>query len=229
MKLTSRNFLFWRAQLIPFLRGQELLCFVDGSLPCPPKTVTAAPPSEGSSAGTTTTSIVPNPEYRAWVKQDQSILSLLISSMSDEVLYLALGRTTSVAIWESITSALGSSSQARCLNLLGQFQMLHQGNSTTADYLGRAGVLVEALTQAGRPLSLMEQNLYLLRGLRPELKAMAASFTSGNAVPLSHLSNYLQAHEFILVDDYPIGDSTVSHSAFFAGPDRGSSNGGWQS
>ncbi|XP_019164361.1 PREDICTED: uncharacterized protein LOC109160529 [Ipomoea nil] len=165
MKLTSRNFLFWRAQLIPFLRGQELLGFVDGSLPCPPETVTAAPSSEGSSAGTTAATIVPNPDHRAWVKQDQSIMSLLISSMSDEVLHLALGRTTSAEIWQSITSALGSSSQARCLNLLGQFQVLRQGNSTTAEYLGRAGVLVEALAQAGRPLSLMEQNLYVLRGL----------------------------------------------------------------
>ncbi|XP_019190008.1 PREDICTED: uncharacterized protein LOC109184462 [Ipomoea nil] len=157
MKLTSRNFLFWRMQLVPFLRGQELLGYVDGSFPCPAATIAAA--SSGDSTSATPASVVPNPAHHAWVKQDQSILSLLISSMSDEV--------------------------------------LRQGNSTTAEYLGHAGVLAEVLVQAGRPLSLMEQNLYVIRGLRPELKTLAAAFTNGNAVTLDHLSDYLAANEFM--------------------------------
>lgn len=36
IKLTTRNFLFWRTHLVPFLRGQNLLGFVDGLIPCPP-------------------------------------------------------------------------------------------------------------------------------------------------------------------------------------------------
>nr|GMC82660.1 uncharacterized protein LOC109150755 [Ipomoea batatas] len=35
IKLTSTNFLFWKAQLILFLRGQNLYGFVDGTHPCP--------------------------------------------------------------------------------------------------------------------------------------------------------------------------------------------------
>ncbi|XP_019184400.1 PREDICTED: uncharacterized protein LOC109179350 [Ipomoea nil] len=225
MKLTSRKFLFWRTQLLPFLWSQELLGYVDGSLSCPPATI-AAPSSSADSSTIPAVSVVPNPAYQVWVKQDQLILSLVISSMSDEVLYLALGRNMSAAMWESITTALGSSSQAKCLNLLAQFQLLRQGNSTTADYLGRAGVLVESLIQAGRPLSLMEQNLYVIRGLRPELKTLAASFTSGSAVTLAHLSDYLQANEFILVDDFPAADEIAAHSAFYAGNGRGVSSGG---
>ncbi|XP_019160053.1 PREDICTED: uncharacterized protein LOC109156664 [Ipomoea nil] len=172
---------------------------------------------------------VANPAYDAWVKQDQTIVSLLVSSMADEVLHLALGRDTSAAIWTSITGALGSSSQARCLTLLSQIQMLRQGNATTADYLGRAGILVEALIQASRPPTLMEQNLYVIRGLRPELKALATSLTAtGAALTLTHLSDFLQAHEFILVDDYPSLDTGVAHTAMYARTGWGSHGGGRQ-
>ncbi|XP_019176905.1 PREDICTED: uncharacterized protein LOC109172213 [Ipomoea nil] len=229
MKLTLKNYLFWRMQLLSFLRGQDLLGFVDGSFPCPPATILGTPLTGDSATTSTATVAVANPAYHAWVKQDQTIVSLLVSSMADEALHLVLGRDTSADIWSSTTGALGSSSQARCLTLLSQFQMLRQGNATTADYLGRAGVLVEALIQAGRPLTLMEQNLYVIRGLRPELKSLATSLTAtGAAVTLTHLSDFLQAHEFILVDDYPSLDTGVTHTTMYAGTGRGTHGGGRQ-
>ncbi|XP_019157306.1 PREDICTED: uncharacterized protein LOC109153873 [Ipomoea nil] len=207
MKLTSKKFLFWRMQLLPFLRGQELTGFVDGSHPCPSEMITADSSTGSSSTTTTSAALVQNPAYHAWVKQDQTIVSLLISSMSDEVLHLALGRNTSADIWASVSSALGSTSRTRCLNLLGQFQLLRQGNSTIANYLGRAGVLVESLIQAGRPLSLMEQNLYVIRGLRPELKSLATSLTA-TGTPVT------------------VADGATSHTALYAGTGRGSHGGG---
>ncbi|XP_019171918.1 PREDICTED: uncharacterized protein LOC109167353 [Ipomoea nil] len=164
IKLTSRNFLFWRTQLVPFLKGQELLGFVTGETPCPAPTVTSPTPTD-SSSGVASTQL-PNPDYKHWVRQDASILSLLVSSMADEVLHLAVGRNTSKEVWDSITTALGSSSRARCLNLLGQFQSLRQGSMTAADYIGQAQLLVEALSLAGRPLSLDEQNLWVQRRLK---------------------------------------------------------------
>ncbi|XP_019150239.1 PREDICTED: uncharacterized protein LOC109147057 [Ipomoea nil] len=115
IKLNARNFLFWRTQLVPFLRGQGLLGYVDGGTPCPPATIDTAPTSGDTAVMPATSG--PNPAHQAWMQQDQSILSLLISSLSDEVMYLAVGRTTSKAVWDSITAALGSSKRARCLNL----------------------------------------------------------------------------------------------------------------
>ncbi|XP_019175725.1 PREDICTED: uncharacterized protein LOC109171047 [Ipomoea nil] len=120
IKLTSRNFLFWRTQLVPFLRGQELLGFVTGETPCPSPTIASAL-AESSTSDVANSVRVSNPKFKTWVRQDASILSLLVSSMADEVLHLAVGRNTSMEVWDSITTALGSSSRARCLNLLGQF------------------------------------------------------------------------------------------------------------
>ncbi|XP_019158520.1 PREDICTED: uncharacterized protein LOC109155290 [Ipomoea nil] len=36
IKLTYKKFLCWRSQVVPFLRGHELMGFIDGTNPCPP-------------------------------------------------------------------------------------------------------------------------------------------------------------------------------------------------
>ncbi|XP_019196314.1 PREDICTED: uncharacterized protein LOC109190295 [Ipomoea nil] len=182
IKLTSRNFLFWRTQLVPFLRGQELLGFITGETPCPSPTI-ASVPAESSTSDVANSVRVPNPEFKTWVRQDTSILSLLVSSMADEVLHLAVSRNTSK-----------------------EFQSLRQGNLSPADYIGQAQLIVEALSLAGRPLSLDEQNLWVFRGLRPEFRSMAYSLTvSGNPVTLPQLADFLQAQEFIAADDLSPG------------------------
>ncbi|XP_019184152.1 PREDICTED: uncharacterized protein LOC109179036 [Ipomoea nil] len=137
--------------------------------------------------------------------------------MADEVLHLAVGRNTSKEVWDSITAALGSSTRARCLNLLGQLQSLRQGDLSPADYIGKAQLIVEALSLAGRPLSLDEQNLCLFRGLRPEFRSMVSSLTaSGKPVSLPQLADFLQAQEFIYSGDIPVGLGSASNNSLAA-------------
>ncbi|XP_019154326.1 PREDICTED: uncharacterized protein LOC109150804 [Ipomoea nil] len=214
IKLTAQNFLFWRTQLVPFLRGQGLLGYVDGEHLCPLAVITAAAPSDESASAGVTPSVTANPAHGAGIQQDQSILSLLISSLSDEVMYLAVDRTTSREVWQSITAALGSSTRARCLNLLAQFQSLRQGDSSPAEYLGRAQLIVEDLSLADRLISLDEQNLYVFRGLRPEYRAMAASLAvSSEPVTIPQLADFLQAQQFIFADDFTAGGSAFPRDA----------------
>ncbi|XP_019160460.1 PREDICTED: uncharacterized protein LOC109157031 [Ipomoea nil] len=226
IKLNNRNFLFWRTQIIPFLRGQGLLGYIDGSHLCPPTTlpVTAQP---GNSGTTAAGSMVANPAHAAWVQQDQSILSLLISSLFDEVMPLAVGREMSRDVWLSINESLASSTRARCLNLLGQFQTLRQCNMSASEYLGKAKMLVEALSLAGHRLSLDEQVLYVLRGLRPEFRAMASALTvTGTPMTLSQLGDLLQAQDFIQGDEFAMDQSVnTAPVAMYAGR-GGQSSGG---
>lgn len=56
VKLTTDNYILWRAQVLPLLRSRYLEGYVDGTLPCPPPH---------------------HPAYHAWVAQDQAILSPL--------------------------------------------------------------------------------------------------------------------------------------------------------
>ena len=40
VKLSSENFLFWRAQVVPLLRSNSLMGYVDGSVKCPAAEIT---------------------------------------------------------------------------------------------------------------------------------------------------------------------------------------------
>ncbi|XP_019170988.1 PREDICTED: uncharacterized protein LOC109166469 [Ipomoea nil] len=146
---------------------------------------------------------------------------------------LAVGRETSRDVWLAINESLASSTRARCLNLLGQFQTLRQGSMTASEYLGKAKLLVEALSLAGHHLTLDEQVLYVLRGLRPEFRALASAPTvTGKSVTLSQLGDLLQAQDFIQGDDLSAMDAgnTSSPVALYAGRDgQTSGHGGRQS
>ncbi|GAA0146845.1 hypothetical protein LIER_06702 [Lithospermum erythrorhizon] len=83
IKLTNDNHLHWYTQLEPFLSDHDLLGYVNGSIPYPP---THVPSSTGE--------LLPNPAYTLWCCQDKLIMSLLISSMSEETMLLAVGKTS---------------------------------------------------------------------------------------------------------------------------------------
>lgn len=105
IKLTTTNYLFWRTQLLPFLRGQNLHGFVDGSHPCPASHVSVA-----NTTGEESLTLTINPNYALWIQQDQLILSLLIFSLSEETLPIVTGLNTLKAVWDALEAALSSPS-----------------------------------------------------------------------------------------------------------------------
>lgn len=194
IKLTNTNFVFWRAQVIPFLQRHDLMGFVDGTNPCP----SALLPTKDNNALPQ-----PNPLYAAWVRQDHVALSMLISSFSHRVMHHALGRNTSLAMWLSVKRALAPFSRSRVLHLIRQLHGLSQGDSSVPNFIAQAQVIVEDLTLAGRPVSLDEQNLYVFKGLRPEFVPLTASLVVlGQPVSLQELADLLGSHKWVVDASY---------------------------
>jgi hypothetical protein len=76
-KLTQNNYLVWHHQLQTFLQGHDLYGFVDGTYKPPyPHTSTTI---DGSLRIST------DPETLRWFRQDQLILSMLMSTISKEL------------------------------------------------------------------------------------------------------------------------------------------------
>nr|CAN61640.1 hypothetical protein VITISV_021909 [Vitis vinifera] len=73
IKLTSSNYLLWRNQFVPLLTSQELFSYLDGSITAPSPMITA---SDGTPKS--------NPAYTSWLHTDQTLLSLLYSSLTEE-------------------------------------------------------------------------------------------------------------------------------------------------
>jgi hypothetical protein len=71
--------------MVPFLEGQNLFGYVDGTLPQPPKLI----PDNTSGL------LVTNPAYLPWYHQDQMIFSAIISTLSVETLPHVIGLSTS--------------------------------------------------------------------------------------------------------------------------------------
>ncbi|KAJ0093600.1 hypothetical protein Patl1_26525 [Pistacia atlantica] len=68
LKLTPTNFSSWKTQVETLMLGLDLDGYLDGSFPCPPKTITHEK------------QIVSNPDYRKWLRQDALIRHAILSS-----------------------------------------------------------------------------------------------------------------------------------------------------
>lgn len=80
-KLSRDNFSLWQAQVLPAIRSTQLLAVLEGKIPIPAETIEVEDPVDK-----TKTTKAPNPDYAAWVAQDQLLLGYLTNSMSREVL-----------------------------------------------------------------------------------------------------------------------------------------------
>ncbi|XP_019179773.1 PREDICTED: uncharacterized protein LOC109174981 [Ipomoea nil] len=201
LKLTSCNYLFWRTQMLPFLEGQGLLSFIDGSIPYP----VAAPVAFASTSNSLAAAGELVARQGAWRRQDKARLSLLILSLSEETIRFAVGHSTSRQLWLTIDQSLASSSRSRALQLFDELQPLLQGDSSIADYIGRAQLLVDDLALTGRDVTLDDQNLYIFRGLQSEFCSLVANLARGATVPLVEVVYFLVSQEWICTDDR-VGD-----------------------
>lgn len=107
LKFTHQSYLLWKAQLVPYPQGQNFFGFVDVT--------------PDSTAG----SMVANPAYQTWFDQDKMILSAIISSLFEGVLYS--------------TPLRSSSPQSKaCIIQIYQLATLKKGSTPIANYFQKA-------------------------------------------------------------------------------------------
>lgn len=96
-KLNRNHYPIWKAQMLPYLKGQEVFVYVDGTIKPPSKTLFAANDTSTSS-----------PQYAAWSKQDNLILSAINSSLIDEVLAQVYQASSSCSVWTALETCFAS-------------------------------------------------------------------------------------------------------------------------
>jgi hypothetical protein len=173
----------------PYLLGQGVFHFFDGSVLCPPSYIFDSSASSSSTI---------SPSFLRWKQQNRLILSALLSSLSVDVLHLVVDCSTSHCVWRALEKVLASLSNSRIMQLHGSFQDLRQGDSLVSLYMQQAKSLFDELAATGRPVSLENFNLYVFCGLRGEFKDLVTSLIT-KIEPLSYadLHNHLLTHEFL--------------------------------
>ena len=179
IKLTRENYLLWKAQIVPYLRGQHLYGFLDGSRPAPSSNVAATPD-------------LLNSDLQAWQTQDQMILSAIISSLSETVLAHVVNCRTSCDVWLCLEKMFTSQSRARQMQLHHQISTLKKGDSSIADYFHK----FTTLAAIEHPLSDYQLVSFFMSGLGFEYDPMVASIqTHSHPYNFDDLYGLFLSHE----------------------------------
>ncbi|XP_042946978.1 uncharacterized protein LOC122279823 [Carya illinoinensis] len=147
--------------MLPYLKGQNVFGYIDGSLKQPSKEFTDA-------TGTTSQ----NPLFEIWETQDNLILSCHNDSLTDEVLAQVAHCTTSREVWLTLTSSFASQSRAQVIQVRTQLSTARKVNQTTSKYFMHIKRLADTLAIAGQPLNNDDLTTYLLAGLGPEYDSL---------------------------------------------------------
>lgn len=181
IKLTTTNYLVWKTQFLPILNCFSLQSFIDPAVPSP----TPSPSC---------------PIYQAWWRQDQLLVSWILSSLSEEVLPSIIGLNTAAAIWSSLAASYGRPSQSRIL----QLQMHLQNTKQAADeevgkFLRRAKLIADELTAAGAPVPLSAFNASVFNNLHSDFGQVVTALAVRQApVTFEELLEVLTSHEIRL-------------------------------
>ncbi|XP_073351893.1 uncharacterized protein [Aegilops tauschii subsp. strangulata] len=168
-KLSRTNYVLWRTQIIPQLRGAGVFGYVDGTLPEPAKLL-ATKDKDGKET------FEPNPLHPIWVREDQQVLGYLLSNLSKEVLITSLSCVNNIR-----TSLINA----------------QKGNQSVASYFASMRGLADELAAAGKPIQDDELISYILHGLdqdyQPLVSALDARVTPASLDEiLSMLNNFDQ-------------------------------------
>nr|TKS03747.1 magnesium transporter [Populus alba] len=167
-KLSKDNYHVWKAQLIPFFRGQGIFGYLDGTIPIPSKEISAA----------ATSSVISNPLYEHWQRQDAVIVAILFSTISENVLIQVVSYTTSAAIWCALAKSFSSQSRARVIQLRTELVNTRKGSQSAHDFFMQIKRMTDELAVAGHALHCDEIISYLLSGLGHDYDSLVTAITA---------------------------------------------------
>lgn len=111
IKLDRNNYIIWKSQLLPVLRGHDLEGYVDGTHKCPSRIISNSSSEENSSQATV------KPTYSVQIKWDQLLLSWILSTLTKGVLAQVVGCVSSRDVWKTLENMFASQSKARIMQL----------------------------------------------------------------------------------------------------------------
>lgn len=187
MKLEGENNLTWLYQILPIIRTNDLMGFVDGSEVCPPQFLSK---EDGKN--------ILNPEFTFWNKKDQFLLSWINTTLAEKVLSTVYGLNTSRLVWASLAKRFASDSKSRISHIKRQLQSLRQGSKTCSEYLQTAKQWADQLAAIGKPIEDDDLIHFLISGLNPTFNAFVTTFsliTRDNSFSFDDFQHELLNHE----------------------------------
>ena len=186
VKLTDGNFLMWQQQVDVAVCGYSLENFLTGDANPPPQMI--PDPAEGT--------MVLNPAYIAWQRQDRRVAGWLLSSLSEAALVLVVGLRSARDIWSALETNFASRSTAKVMQYRQQMQNLKKDSLTMSEYLSKMRSYFDLLGSVGCRISDGEQILHLLGGLGQDYDPAMCNVTSRSEPwSIADVSSFLLSFE----------------------------------
>lgn len=176
-KLTKDNFCLWKAQVLPAIRGAQLMGILEGKVPAPSQTIEVENAEKKKV-------VVPNKEYEKWLAKDQQQLSYLINLVAKDVLAQVAKLETSAELWSALEKMFAAESRARVLHLWMQLVNLKKGAMTTSTYFTKMIAIKDELAAVGKIVDDEEVVTQILNGLDFEYNPLVSSVL-GRTEPVS--------------------------------------------
>jgi len=200
-KLNQDNYILWRFLMVPFLEGQNLFSYVDGTHPRPPQLL--PDPTSGL--------LLSNAEYQSWYHQDKMIFNAIISALSVEALPHVIGLSTSRDVWLTLETMFSTQSQSRIMQLKQQVATLKKGTLSISAYYQKVQGFSHLLAAIGKPIEASELVSHILSGLGPEYDPLVTSVTTRqDSITLNELYGFMLSYEMHLEQHKSSIDLSIS-------------------
>jgi hypothetical protein len=183
-KLMHTNFLLWKTIVLPGLRIAQVLGLLNGTDGASAKTVEKSDKTR-----------VPNPTYTAWVIRDQTVMSFIINSLSQEILAHVVGLDTTAAVWGVITSMFSPTSRAKVSHLRTALNNTKKLDTTPAVYFAKMRGFASELTAAGKIVEEDDLVSALLNGLDGTYNSLIASVNANPGTIVDDLYGQICSHD----------------------------------
>ena len=198
IKLTRDNFLLWKTQLLPLLNCHDLSHILTQDPP-----ISTQLNDQGG--------IVVNTAYQKWWHQDQQVLSIIVSSLSEAILPCVVGKITAKEAWSALITHCSSTNPSRIMHLHNRLHLTQKGSRSIAEFVQEIRRTCDELAAAGYPVQDTVSIYAILRGLGPSYSAFCAGISS-NLTHHSLEDVVAQVHSYneLLKFSAPSKDTTAS-------------------
>ena len=221
IKLSQNNYLLWKTQIMGLIESQDMIGFIDGSLPIP------KPHIKVSSDEVSDETFETNSDFLAWKKSDRLLRGWITGTLLEEVLGLVVGLDTSAEVWTALSNSFAQESQEREFYLQQSIQMHQKGNYSMPDYIRIFKNLCDDLAAIGKLIDDRMKVFTLLKGLGPGYESFVTTMLKPPIPSYRDLVPLLQGHETMKNIHNPVSVNQPNHNLAFVGQ-RSTSFGGNQ-
>ncbi|KAF9661936.1 hypothetical protein SADUNF_Sadunf18G0000900 [Salix dunnii] len=133
---------------IPLSTSHDLLGFLDGSISVPSPKIT-------STNGSTQVNLA----YTSWLNTNQTLLSLLYSSLMEKYMSEVLGLKHAYETWTVLESSFSHRSKTHELQIKDKLQLMQRGSKSVIEFSHLFKGLCDQLATIGRPIDDLDKAL----------------------------------------------------------------------